>query len=116
MGRGDLREEGWKVIEPLLPAERGRWGRPAGDNRKYVNGMLWVLRTGAPWRDLPEKYGNAPVMEKLEISTFIFRPTDFLALEIFQNIFRGREADPVLITGPCQVLQEERQILLFCET
>lgn len=58
MSRGDLTEEGWTVIEPLLPAERGRWGRPAGDNRKYVNGMLWVLRTGAPWRDLPEKYGN----------------------------------------------------------
>lgn len=58
MSRGDLTEEGWKIIEPLLPAERGRWGRPAGDNRKYVNGMLWVLRTGAPWRDLPEKYGN----------------------------------------------------------
>ena len=58
MSRGDLTEEGWSIIEPLLPAERGRWGRPAGDNRKYVNGMLWVLRTGAPWRDLPEKYGN----------------------------------------------------------
>jgi transposase len=58
MSRGDLTEEGWGIIEPLLPAERGRWGRPARDNRKYVNGMLWVLRTGAPWRDLPEKYGN----------------------------------------------------------
>jgi transposase len=58
MSRGNLTEEGWRVIEPLLPAERGRWGRPAQDNRKYVNGMLWVLRTGAPWRDLPEKYGN----------------------------------------------------------
>lgn len=58
MSRGDLTEEGWKVIEPLLPAERGRWGRPSGDNRPYVNGMLWVLRTGAAWRDLPEKYGK----------------------------------------------------------
>lgn len=58
MSRGDLTEEGWNVIAPLLPAERGRWGRPAKDNRKYVNGMLWVLRTGAPWRDLPEKYGH----------------------------------------------------------
>jgi len=58
MSRGDLTEEGWQVIGRLLPAERGRWGRPAQDNRKYVNGMLWVLRTGAPWRDMPEKYGN----------------------------------------------------------
>jgi transposase len=51
MSRGDLTEEGWKVIGPLLPAERGR----VGDTRRYVNGMLWALRTGAPWRDLPEK-------------------------------------------------------------
>lgn len=58
MSRGDLTEEGWNVIEPLLPAERGRWGRPSVDNRTYVNGMLWVLRTGAAWRDLPEKYGK----------------------------------------------------------
>jgi transposase len=58
MSRGDLSEEGWKAIEPFLPSEKGHWGRPAQDNRRYVNGMLWVLRTGAPWRDLPEKYGN----------------------------------------------------------
>lgn len=58
MSRGDLSEEGWTAISPMLPPEQGRWGRPAQDNRRYVNGMLWVLRTGAPWRDLPEKYGN----------------------------------------------------------
>ncbi len=58
MSRGDLTEEGWNVLASLLPAERGRGGRPAGDNRTYVNGMLGVLRTGAPWRDLPEKYGH----------------------------------------------------------
>ncbi|MCA9500612.1 MAG: transposase [Nitrospira sp.] len=44
-------------MEPLLPAERGRCGRPQ-NTRKYVNGMLWVQWTGALWRDLPEKYGN----------------------------------------------------------
>ncbi len=58
MSRGDLTEEGWNVLASLLPAERGRGGRPAGDNRTYVNGRLGVLRTGAPWRDLPEKYGH----------------------------------------------------------
>jgi hypothetical protein len=40
MSRGDLTEEGSKVIEPLLPVERGRWRRPAGDNHKYVNGQI----------------------------------------------------------------------------
>src|SRR6201998_956516 len=46
----------------LLPVERkpgtrGR-GRPSEDNRNIINGILWRLRTGAPWRDVPEKYGN----------------------------------------------------------
>nr|WP_262506136.1 transposase [Streptomyces sp. CB00271] len=43
-------------IEPLLPQVDGR-GRPWRDHRQVVNGVLWRLRTGAPWRDLPERYG-----------------------------------------------------------
>ncbi|MBS1064078.1 transposase [Gluconobacter wancherniae] len=46
------------MIGPLLPPERGRWARPAGDNRLFLNGMLHVLRTGCPWRDMHERYGN----------------------------------------------------------
>ena len=44
-------------IALLLPPERGRPGRPAHDNRRLVNAMLWILETGAPWRDLPTRYG-----------------------------------------------------------
>lgn len=58
MERGDLTDEEWALIGPLLPAERGRSGRPATDNRRVLDGMLWVMRTGAPWRDLPERYGR----------------------------------------------------------
>jgi hypothetical protein len=43
--RGDLTEEEWEMIGPLLPSERGRWARPAGDNRRFLNGMLHVLLT-----------------------------------------------------------------------
>ncbi|WP_415539750.1 transposase [Gluconobacter oxydans] len=43
---------------PLLPSERGRLARPAGDNRRFLNGMLHVLRTGCPWRDMHERYGR----------------------------------------------------------
>jgi transposase len=50
MGRGDLSDAEWELIGPLLPPERGRWARPAGDNRRFLNGMLHVLRTGCPWR------------------------------------------------------------------
>lgn len=62
MSRGDLTEAEWRVLKELLPVEReagerGR-GRPPEDNRNVVNGILWRLRCGTPWRDVPEKYGK----------------------------------------------------------
>jgi transposase len=51
-------EKEWLVIGPLLPPERGRWSRPALDNRRYFEGMLWVARTGSQWRYLPDEYGK----------------------------------------------------------
>jgi transposase len=45
-------------IEPLLPPERtGKKGRPPKDNRMMFNAIVWMARSGAPWRDLPERYG-----------------------------------------------------------
>ncbi len=58
LGRGDLSDAEWAFIGPLLPPERGRWSRPAGDNRRFLNGMLYVLRVGCPWRDMHERYGK----------------------------------------------------------
>lgn len=58
MGRGDLSDAEWELIGPLLPSERGRWARPAGDIRRFLNGMLHVLRVGCPWRDMHERYGK----------------------------------------------------------
>ncbi|HED04089.1 MAG TPA: IS5 family transposase, partial [Candidatus Fraserbacteria bacterium] len=57
MNRGNLSNEQWKRLEPLLPPQKPKTGRPAHDHRRIINGMLWILRTGAPWRDLPERYG-----------------------------------------------------------
>ena len=57
MGRFDLSDRQWARLEPLLPPQRPRTGRPNDDHRRIVSGILWVLRTGAPWRDLPERYG-----------------------------------------------------------
>jgi transposase len=54
--RGEITNEAWERIAPLLPDGRspgGRWR----DHREVINGILWKLRTGAPWRDLPERYG-----------------------------------------------------------
>lgn len=58
MSRGDLTEAEWRLLKDLLPPERGRKNRPALDNRLIVNGILWRIRTGTPWRDVPEKYGK----------------------------------------------------------
>ena len=62
MGRGDLTGRQWKKIEPLLPAQKPRTGRLGKDHRTIINGILWILRTGAPWRDLPERYGPWPTV------------------------------------------------------
>ncbi|KXF77917.1 transposase [Paramesorhizobium deserti] len=53
-----LTDEEWAVIGPLLPSERGRGCRPAQDNRRYFEGMMWMARTGAQWRHLPDEYGK----------------------------------------------------------
>lgn len=54
----DLRDSEWKLIEPLLPPPSKGRGRPRGDSRQIFNGIFWILRTGAPWRDLPQRYGR----------------------------------------------------------
>ena len=59
MRRHELTDRQWNQIEALFPqrARPGKAGRPPSDHRPIVNGILWVLHTGAPWRDLPERYG-----------------------------------------------------------
>jgi transposase len=57
MNRGDLTNMQWERLQPLLPPQKPKRGRPAVEPRRILNGILWILRTGAPWRDLPERYG-----------------------------------------------------------
>lgn len=59
MARYDIPDEAWAIIQPLLPAvpASSRAGRPWADHRLIINGMFLVLCSGAPWRDLPERYG-----------------------------------------------------------
>ena len=56
----DLTDEQWRAVETILPKDPVRAdkrGRPWSDRRTVFNGVLWILRTGAPWKDLPERYG-----------------------------------------------------------
>lgn len=55
MSRYDLTDFEWRVIEPLLPNKPR--GVPRVNDRRVLNGIFWVVRSGAPWHDLPERYG-----------------------------------------------------------
>jgi transposase len=55
--RRELTDEQWGRLHPHLPPQKPPFGKPNRDHRVVVEGMLWRLRTGAPWRDLPERYG-----------------------------------------------------------
>jgi transposase len=57
MPRLNLRDDQWERIAPLLPGKPGDRGRIAVDNRMFVEAVLWMARSGAPWRDLPEEFG-----------------------------------------------------------
>lgn len=87
MRRGELSDEQRKRLEPLLSAQKLRTGRPNLDHRQVINGILWVLRTGAPWRDVPVRYGSW--------STVASRFYRWRAAGIWQRIWAQlqREAD-----------------------
>lgn len=57
-GRDMLRDDQWERIAQMLPGKPKDPGRAAADNRLFVEGVLYVLRTGVPWRDLPGRFGN----------------------------------------------------------
>ena len=56
--RHDITDRAWQLLEPHLPGRAGSWGGKAQDNRRFLNAVIWILRTGAPWRDLPPDYGD----------------------------------------------------------
>lgn len=56
--RHSLSDEQYARIEPLLPGKASDPGATAKNNRLFIDAVLWILKTGAPWRDLPERFGN----------------------------------------------------------
>lgn len=57
MRRHEIKDEDWERIRDLLPGKAGDRGVTAKDNRLFVDAVLWIAKTGAPWRDLPERFG-----------------------------------------------------------
>ena len=58
MSRHDVSDEQWAVIEPLIPKQKPGPGRKRSDNRRTFNGILYVLKTGCAWEDMPSEYGS----------------------------------------------------------
>lgn len=62
--RHALTDEQWDLIRPLIPLSSANTGRPAKDPRLMLDGIFWILATGAPWRDLPERFGSCKTVHR----------------------------------------------------
>ena len=76
----------WKRIADGLPGKAGDPGRTGKDNRLFVNGVLWVLRSGARWQDLPERYGKYKTVHK--------RFTRWAEAGVWEKVFASLTGDP----------------------
>ncbi len=84
--RYELSETQWRRIAALLPGKTSDPGRTGVDNRLSVNGVLWVLRSGARWHDLPERYGKWKTAHK--------RFTRWAKAGVWESIFAALTSDP----------------------
>jgi transposase len=85
VSRYELNEGQWHRIANQLPGRKETVGRTAVDNRLFVNGVLWVLRSGARWSDLPERYGKYKSVHK--------RFARWAASGMWERIFRTLTQD-----------------------
>ena len=86
MKRYELSASQWRKIEVFLPGRPGSVGVTAKDNRTLVNGVLWVLRSGAHWKDRPAEYGNWKSAHK--------RFTRWARTGVWERIFQELLEDP----------------------
>jgi len=84
--RYELTPEQWARIRDLLPGKPGDPGRSGADNLNFVNGVLWVLRSGAHWHDLPERYGKWKTAHK--------RFTRWAKAGVWERVFEHLIRDP----------------------
>lgn len=92
MSRHDISDEKWTIISPLLSDNRTETrGRKRKDDRLMFNGILWILKTGAPWRDLPPEFGSWKTVHK--------RFLIWAKLEVWDDILKklSINADPEYI-------------------
>ena len=86
MNRDVLNERQWERIAPLLPGKHGDPGRSGEDNRLFLEAVLWIVRAGAPWRDLPPRFGKWGTTWK--------RFRRWAEKDTFERIFQALSEDP----------------------
>ena len=86
MNRLVLKDEQWERIAPLLPGKAGDPGRSGLDNRLFLEAVLWMVRTGAPWRDLPEAFGSW--------NSVFRRFRRWAQASVFERLFQILSGDP----------------------
>ncbi|QNH15790.1 hypothetical protein HEP74_00913 [Xanthomonas sp. SS] len=91
--RYELSQTQWERIEDLLPGKAGDPGRTARDNRLFVNAVLWVLRSGARWSDLPPRYGAYKSVHK----RFTRWAAKGVWEQVFQALIRDRSNEYLMI-------------------
>lgn len=84
--RYELSEKQWARIAPLIAGKASDPGRTGADNRLFVNAVLWVIRSGAHWHDLPERYGKYKTVHK--------RFTRWARTGVWERIFEDLTSDP----------------------
>ncbi len=85
-GRFVLTARVWRMIEPLCLGKKTDPGRSGADNRLFVEAVLWIARTGSPWRDLPDYFGNW--------NTVFKRYRDWVKADVFKRIFEALSDEP----------------------
>ncbi len=86
LDRTCLSDEQWERVSPLLPGKIGDPGRSGADNRQFLEAILWMVRTGSPWRDLPDSYGNW--------NSIFQRFRRWAKKNVFDRIFQQLSGDP----------------------
>jgi transposase len=86
LDRNILSDAQWQQVAPLLPGKVGDPGRSGADNRRFLEAVLWMARTGAPWRDLPETFGKW--------NSIFIRFRRWAVRGVFETIFAALSADP----------------------
>jgi putative transposase len=82
----ELRDDQWDRIKGIVPGKEGDAGRRGEDNRLFVDAVLWIMRSGAPWRFLPEVFGNW--------NSVFQRYNRWAKAEVWEKIFRILADDP----------------------